>query len=445
MIYEQRGKYYYKKKNENSKLTRISKDEYFKNKNTSKSNNNSSKNSSKNSPNNSSNVKSKAPKVKKNKTDSFNLDTANSLMNRSGFPIKKILVEDNYLFIFQGIGKLTVFDIKKKNKLFEWDGGMNTQTKKMGYNFVNIYIKNNVLFLVRQDKITLHDLKYINDFEKFKKPGRTFDNKNARDIEFFDINDTHMFIYYSYTRKIEIWGFDINSSKPVGVIGPINPVTNLVVNNDFLFLTYEEFSGGINVWKIKKQDIPKINKFNPYGRLSDKNNSNNNDDDDEGDNLPYGEFNPYGRLSDKNNNNNEDEEGEINVMKTDKDFLYCVKDGKKIIRYDLKQINKDNYWSNNLSKNKLIINLEGNSKINFISKMNIDKGNIFIGYSTDPSSNNNSNVDGEDVRISMLDSSGNIKHNYKKFKFATEFDFVLSKNKVFVSGFKKVHMLPLKK
>ena len=39
-------------------------------------------------------------------------------MNRSGFPIKKILVEDNYLFIFQGIGKLTVFDIKKKNKLF---------------------------------------------------------------------------------------------------------------------------------------------------------------------------------------------------------------------------------------------------------------------------------------------------------------------------------------
>lgn len=418
MIYEQRGKYYYKKKNENSKLTRISKDEYFKNKNTSKSNNNSSKNSSKNSPNNSSNVKSKAPKVKKNKIDSFNLDTANSLMNRSGFPIKKILVEDNYLFIFQGIGKLTVFDIKKKNKLFEWDGGMNTQTKKMGYNFVNIYIKNNVLFLVRQDKITLHDLKYINDFEKFKKPGRTFDNKNARDIEFFDINDTHMFIYYSYTRKIEIWGFDINSSKPVGVIGPINPVTNLVVNNDFLFLTYEEFSGGINVWKIKKQDIPKINKFNPYGRLSDKNNSNNNDEDDE---------------------------GEINVMIVDKDFLYCVKDGKKIIRYDLKQINKDNYWSNNLSKNKLIINLEGNSKINFISKMNIDKGNIFIGYSTDPSSNNNSNVDGEDVRISMLDSSGNIKKNYKSFKFATEFDFVLSKNKLFVSGFKKVHMLPLKK
>lgn len=418
MIYEQRGKYYYKKKNENSKLTRISKDEYFKNKNTSKSNNNSSKNSSKNSPNNSSNVKSKAPKVKKNKTDSFNLDTANSLMNRSGFPIKKILVEDNYLFIFQGIGKLTVFDIKKKNKLFEWDEGMNTQTKKMGYNFVNIYIKNNVLFLVRQDKITLHDLEYINDFEKFKKPGRTFDNKNTRDIEFLDINDTHMFIYYSNTRKIEIWGFDRNSSKPVGVIGPINPVTNLVVNNDFLFLTYEEFSGGINVWKIKKQDIPKINKFNPYGRLSDKNNSNNNDEDDE---------------------------GEINVMIVDKDFLYCVKDGKKIIRYDLKQINKDNYWSNNLSKNKLIINLEGNSKINFISKMNIDKGNIFIGYSTDPSSNNNSNVDGEDVRISMLDSSGNIKKNYKSFKFATEFDFVLSKNKVFVSGFKKVHMLPLKK
>lgn len=418
MIYEQRGKYYYKKKNENSKLTRISKDEYFKNKNTSKSNNNSSKNSSKNSPNNSSNVKSKAPKVKKNKIDSFNLDTANSLMNRSGFPIKKILVEDNYLFIFQGIGKLTVFDIKKKNKLFEWDEGMNTQTKKMGYNFVNIYIKNNVLFLVRQDKITLHDLEYINDFEKFKKPGRTFDNKNTRDIEFLDINDTHMFIYYSNTRKIEIWGFDRNSSKPVGVIGPINPVTNLVVNNDFLFLTYEEFSGGINVWKIKKQDIPKINKFNPYGRLSDKNNSNNNDEDDE---------------------------GEINVMIVDKDFLYCVKDGKKIIRYDLKQINKDNYWSNNLSKNKLIINLEGNSKINFISKMNIDKGNIFIGYSTDPSSNNNSNVDGEDVRISMLDSSGNIKKNYKSFKFATEFDFVLSKNKLFVSGFKKVHMLPLKK
>ena len=418
MIYEQRGKYYYKKKNENSKLTRISKDEYFKNKNTSKSNNNSSKNSSKNSPNNSSNVKSKAPKVKKNKIDSFNLDTANSLMNRSGFPIKKILVEDNYLFIFQGIGKLTVFDIKKKNKLFEWDGGMNTQTKKMGYNFVNIYIKNNVLFLVRQDKITLHDLKNINDFENFKEPGRTFDNKNTRDIEFLDINDTHMFIYYSNTRKIEIWGFDRNSSKPVGVIGPINPVTNLVVNNDFLFLTYEEFSGGINVWKIKKQDIPKINKFNPYGRLSDKNNSNNNDEDDE---------------------------GEINVMIVDKDFLYCVKDGKKIIRYDLKQINKDNYWSNNLSKNKLIINLEGNSKINFISKMNIDKGNIFIGYSTDPSSNNNSNVDGEDVRISMLDSSGNIKKNYKSFKFATEFDFVLSKNKLFVSGFKKVHMLPLKK
>ena len=424
MIYEQRGKYFYKRENENSKLTRISKDTYFKNKNTSKSNNNSSKNanksnnkSSKNankSNNKSSNVKkSKEPKVKKNKTDSFNLDTANSLMNRSGFPIKKILVEDNYLFIFQGIGKLTVFDIKKKNKLFEWDGGMNTQTKKMGYNFVNIYIKNNVLFLVRQDKITLHDLKNINDFENFKEPGRTFDNKNTRDIEFLDINDTHMFIYYSNTRKIEIWGFDRTSSKPVGVIGPINPVTNLVVNNDFLFLTYEEFSGGINVWKIKKQDIPKINKIKPYGRLSDKNNSNNNDD----------------------------EEGEINVMKVDKDFLYCVKDGKKIIRYDLKQINEDNYWRNNLSKNKLIINLEGNSKINFISKMNIDKGNIFIGYSMNPSSNNNSNVDGEDVRISMLDSSGNIKHNYKTFKFATEFDFVLSKNKVFVSGFKKVHML----
>ena len=409
----EKGRYY---KELNGKKIRVSKDTYFKNKNTNKSNN-SSKNTSK-SNNNSSNVKSKAPKVKKNKIDSFNLDTANSLMNRSGFPIKKILVEDNYLFIFQGIGKLTVFDIKKKNKLFEWDGGMNTQTKKMGYNFVNIYIKNNVLFLVRQDKITLHDLKNINDFENFKEPGRTFDNKNTRDIEFLDINDTHMFIYYSNTRKIEIWGFDRNSSKPVGVIGPINPVTNLVVNNDFLFLTYEEFSGGINVWKIKKQDIPKINKFNPYGRLSDKNNSNNNDEDDE---------------------------GEINVMIVDKDFLYCVKDGKKIIRYDLKQINKDNYWSNNLSKNKLIINLEGNSKINFISKMNIDKGNIFIGYSTDPSSNNNSNVDGEDVRISMLDSSGNIKKNYKSFKFATEFDFVLSKNKLFVSGFKKVHMLPLKK
>lgn len=420
MIYEQRGKYYYKKKNENSKLTRISKDTYFKNKNTSKSNNNSSKNSSKNSPNNSSNVKSKEPKVKKNETDSFNLNTANSLMNRTGFPIKKILVEDNYLFIFQGIGKLTVFDIKKKNKLFEWDGGMNTQTKKMGYNFVNIYIKNNVLFLVRQDKITLHDLKYINDFEKFKEPGRTFDNKNARDIEFFDINDTHMFIYYYNTRKIEIWGFDINSSKPVGVIGPINPVNNLVVNNDFLFLTYKEFSGGINVWKIKKQDIPKINKFNPYVRLTDKNNNNNNNDD-------------------------EDDEGEINVMKVDKDFLYCVKDGKQIIRYDLKQINDTNYYSNKLTKNKLMINLEGKYKIDFISKMNIDKGNIFIGYSMDPSSNNNSNVDGEDVRISMLDSSGNIKHNYKTFKFATEFDFVLSKNKVFVSGFKKVHMLPLKK
>lgn len=420
MIYEQRGKYYYKRENENSKLTRISKDEYFKNKNTSKSNNNSSKNTNK-SNNKSSNVKkSKEPKVKKNKIDSFNLDTANSLMNRSGFPIKKILVEDNYLFIFQGIGKLTVFDIKKKNKLFEWDEGMNTQTKKMGYNFVNIYIKNNVLFLVRQDKITLHDLEYINDFEKFKKPGRTFDNKNTRDIEFLDINDTHMFIYYSYTRKIEIWGFDINSNKPVGVIGPINPITNLVVNNDFLFLTYDDLSSGINVWKIKKQDIPKINKFNPYGTLSDKNNSNNNDED-------------------------EDEEGEINVMKVDKDFLYCVKDGKKIIRYDLKQINEKNYYSNNLSKNKLMINLEGKSKIDFISKMNIDKGNIFIGYSMDPSSNNNSNIDGEDVRISMLDSSGKIKHNYKSFKFATEFDFVLSKNKVFVSGFKKVHMLPLKK
>ena len=408
----EKGRYY---KELNGKKIRVSKVEYdSKNKNTNKSNN-SSKNTSK-SNNNSSNVKSKAPKVKKNKIDSFNLDTANSLMNRSGFPIKKILVEDNYLFIFQGIGKLTVFDIKKKKKLFEWDGGMNTQTKKMGYNFLNIYIKNNVLFLVRQDKITLHDLKNINDFENFKEPGRTFDNKNTRDIEFLDINDTHMFIYYSNTRKIEIWGFDRNSSKPVGVIGPINPVTNLVVNNDFLFLTYEEFSGGINVWKIKKQDIPKINKFNPYGRLSDK-----------------------------NNNNNDDEEGEINVMKVDKDFLYCVKDGKKIIIYDLKQINKDNYWSNNLSKNKLIINLEGNSKINFISKMNIDKGNIFIGYSTDPSSNNNSNVDGEDVKISMLDSSGNIKKNYKSFKFATEFDFVLSKNKLFVSGFKKVHMLPLKK
>ena len=413
MIYEQRGKYFYKRKNENSKLTRISKDDYFKNKNTNKSNN-----SSKNAPNNSSNVKkSKEPEVKKNKTDPFNLNTANSLMNRSGFPIKKILVEDNYLFIFQGIGKLTVFDIKKKNKLFEWDGGMNTQTKKMGYNFVNIYIKNNVLFLVRQDKITLHDLKNINDFENFKEPGRTFDNKNTRDIEFLDINDTHMFIYYSNTSKIEIWGFDRTSSKPVGVIGPINPVTNLVVNNDFLFLTYEEFSGGINVWKIKKQDIPKINKFNPYGRLSDKN----------------------------NNNNDEDEEGEINVMKVDKDFLYCVKDGKQIIRYDLKQINDTNYYSNKLTKNKLMINLEGKSKIDFISKMNIDKGNIFIGYSMDPSSNNNSNVDGEDVRISMLDSSGKIKHNYKIFKFATEFDFVLSKNKVFVSGFKKVHMLPLKK
>ena len=409
----EKGRYY---KELNGKKIRVSKDTYFKNKNTNKSNN-SSKNTSK-SNNNSSNVKSKAPKVKKNKIDSFNLDTANSLMNRSGFPIKKILVEDNYLFIFQGIGKLTVFDIKKKNKLFEWDGGMNTQTKKMGYNFLNIYIKNNVLFLVRQDKITLHDLKNINDFENFKEPGRTFDNKNTRDIEFLDINDTHMFIYYSNTRKIEIWGFDRNSSKPVGVIGPINPVTNLVVNNDFLFLTYEEFSGGINVWKIKKQDIPKINKFNPYGRLSDKNN---------------------------NNNDDEEDEGEINVMKVDKDFLYCVKDGKKIIRYDLKQINKDNYWSNNLSKNKLIINLEGNSEINFISKMNIDKGNIFIGYSTDPSSNNNSNVDGEDVKISMLDSSGNIKKNYKSFKFVTEFDFVLSKNKLFVSGFKKVHMLPLKK
>ena len=288
----------------------------------------------------------------------------------------------------------------------------------MGYNFVNIYIKNNVLFLVRQDKITLHDLKYINDFENFKEPGRTFDNKNARDIEFLDINDTHMFIYYSNTSKIEIWGFDRNISKPVGLIGPINPITNLVVNNDFLFLTYEEFSGGINVWKIKKQDIPKINKFNPYVRLTDKNN---------------------------NNNDDEDDEGEINVMKVDKDFLYCVKDGKKIIRYDLKQINDTNYYSNKLTKNKLMINLEGKSKIDFISKMNIDKGNIFIGYSMDPSSNNNSNVDGEDVRISMLDSSGNIKHNYKTFKFATEFDFVLSKNKVFVSGFKKVHMLPLKK
>ena len=92
-----------------------------------------------------------------------------------------------------------------------------------------------------------------------------------------------------------------------------------------------------------------------------------------------------------------------------------------------------------------MINLEGKSKIDFISKMNIDKGNIFIGYSMDPSSNNNSNIDGEDVRISMLDNSGKIKHNYKSFKFATEFDFVLSKNKVFVSGFKKVHMLPLKK
>ena len=418
----EKGRYY---KELDGKKIRVSKVEYdSRNKNTSKSNNNSSRNasksnnnSSKNAPNNSSNVKkSKELEVKKNKTDSFNLNTANSLMNRTGFPIKKILVEDNYLFIFQGIGKLTVFDIKKKNKLFEWDGGMNTQTKKMGYNFVNIYIKNNVLFLVRQDKITLHDLKNINDFENFKEPGRTFDNKNTRDIEFLDINDTHMFIYYSNTRKIEIWGFDRTSSKPVGVIGPINPVTNLVVNNDFLFLTYDEFSGGINVWKIKKQDIPKINKINPYGRLSDKNNSNNNDD-----------------------------EGEINVMKVDKDFLYCVKDGKKIIRYDLKQINEDNYWRNNLSKNKLIINLKGNSKINFISKMNIDKGNIFIGYSMDPSSNNNSNIDGEDVRISMLDSSGKIKHNYKSFKFATEFNFVLSKNKVFVSGFKKVHMLPLKK
>ena len=421
----EKGRYY---KELNGKKIRVSKVEYdSRNKNTSKSNNNSSKNTSKSnnnsskntskSNNNSSNVKkSKEPEVKKNKTDSFNLNTANSLMNRTGFPIKKILVEDNYLFIFQGIGKLTVFDIKKKNKLFEWDGGMNTQTKKMGYNFLNIYIKNNVLFLVRQDKITLHDLEYINDFEKFKKPGRTFDNKNTRDIEFLDINDTHMFIYYFNTRKIEIWGFDINSNKPVGVIGPINPITNLVVNNDFLFLTYGDFSGGINVWKIKKQDIPKINKFNPYGRLSDKNNSNNND-----------------------------EEGEINVMKVDKDFLYCVKDGKQIIRYDLKQINDTNYYSNKLTKNKLIINLEGNSKINFISKMNIDKGNIFIGYSMDPSSNNNSNIDGEDVRISMLDSSGKIKHNYKSFKFATEFDFVLSKNKVFVSGFKKVHMLPLKK
>jgi hypothetical protein len=415
----EKGRYY---KELNGKKIRVSKVEYdSKNKNTNKSNNsskNAPNNSSKNAPNNSSNVKSKAPKVKKNKTDSFNLDTANSLMNRTGFPIKKILVEDNYLFIFQGIGKLTVFDIKKKNKLFEWDGGMNTQTKKMGYNFVNIYIKNNVLFLVRQDKITLHDLKNINDFENFKEPGRTFDNKNARDIEFLDINDTHMFIYYSNTRKIEIWGFDRTSSKPVGVIGPINPVTNLVVNNDFLFLTYEEFSGGINVWKIKKQDIPKINKFNPYVRLTDKNN---------------------------NNNNDEDEEGEINVMKVDKDYLYCVKDGKQIIRYDLKQINDTNYYSNKLTKNKLIINLEGKSKIDFISKMNIDKGNIFIGYSMDPSSNNNSNIDGEDVRISMLNSSGKIKHNYKSFKFATEFDFVLSKNKVFVSGFKKVHMLPLKK
>lgn len=410
----EKGRYY---KELNGKKIRVSKVEYdSRNKNTSKSNNNSSRNASK-SNNNSSNVKSKAPKVKKNKTDSFNLNTANSLMNRSGFPIKKILVEDNYLFIFQGIGKLTVFDIKKKNKLFEWDGGMNTQTKKMGYNFMNIYIKNNVLFLVRQDKITLHDLKNINDFEKFKNSDRTFDNKNARDIVFLDTNDTHMFVYYSYSSKVEIWGLDKNSSKPDGVIGPINPVENLVVNNDFLFLTYEEFPE-INVWKIKKQDIPKINKFNPYVRLTDKNN---------------------------NNNDDEDDEGEINVMKVDKDFLYCVKDGKKIIRYDLKQINDTNYYSNKLTKNKLMINLEGKSKIDFISKMNIDKGNIFIGYSMDPSSNNNSNIDGEDVRISMLDSSGKIKHNYKSFKFATEFNFVLSKNKVFVSGFKKVHMLPLKK
>ena len=410
----EKGRYY---KELNGKKIRVSKVEYdSRNKNTSKSNNNSSRNASK-SNNNSSNVKSKAPKVKKNKTDSFNLNTANSLMNRSGFPIKKILVEDNYLFIFQGIGKLTVFDIKKKNKLFEWDGGMNTQTKKMGYNFMNIYIKNNVLFLVRQDKITLHDLKNINDFEKFKEPGRIFDNKNARDIAFLDTNDTHMFVSYSYSSKVEIWGLDKNSSKPDGVIGPINPVENLVVNNDFLFLTYEEFPE-INVWKIKKQDIPKINKFNPYVRLTDKNN---------------------------NNNDDEDDEGEINVMKVDKDFLYCAKDGKKIIRYDLKQINDTNYYSNKLTKNKLMINLEGKSKIDFISKMNIDKGNIFIGYSMDPSSNNNSNIDGEDVRISMLDSSGKIKHNYKSFKFATEFNFVLSKNKVFVSGFKKVHMLPLKK
>ena len=107
----EKGRYY---KELNGKKIRVSKVEYdSRNKNTSKSNNNSSRNASK-SNNNSSNVKSKAPKVKKNKTDSFNLNTANSLMNRSGFPIKKILVEDNYLFIFQGIGKLTVFDIKKK-------------------------------------------------------------------------------------------------------------------------------------------------------------------------------------------------------------------------------------------------------------------------------------------------------------------------------------------
>lgn len=109
----EKGRYY---KELNGKKIRVSKVEYdSKNKNTNKSNN-SSKNTSK-SNNNSSNVKSKAPKVKKNKIDSFNLDTANSLMNRSGFPIKKILVEDNYLFIFQGIGKLTVFDIKKKKKI----------------------------------------------------------------------------------------------------------------------------------------------------------------------------------------------------------------------------------------------------------------------------------------------------------------------------------------